>query len=328
MKRSEPDISVVIPVYNSHDCLPELTRQLTEVLGQIGKRYEVILVDDASPDASWSTIESLARQFPCISAIRLMKNGGQAAATVCGMAECRGRIIVTMDDDLQHPPDQLPILLNALESSPETDCVLACFPDKKHAGYRNLGSKMIRWINARAFGLPKDIKSSGFRMMRRQVVEAILAHRTNSPAIGALLFNSTNRVLSVPVEHSERYAGSSNYSLSKQFRLALDNICNVSMLPLRIVSAMGWALCLFSILLVVCVLYRYFSGRIGVAGWTTVVVLLLFFSGTILLSLGVVGEYLVRILREVRGWPRFVTRDKIGFARSNEDNRNNGRGLV
>lgn len=313
METSTIDISVVIPVYNSSDCLTELLRQLTETLDEMGDSYEVILVEDASPDNSWQVIEQLVPQYPRVSAIRLMSNAGQQKAVMCGLSHARGEIVITMDDDLQHPPDQLPVFLDALRSHPHVDCVFGHFDEKQHAGYRNLGSRMILWVNARAFGLPRNLGWSSFRAMRKSVVGAILANKTLNPEINALALASTPHVVSIRVEHGPRYAGKSNYTLAKQFRLAFDNICNVSMLPLRAVAATGVGMCLLSAVLVVTFLVKYFRGQsAGVAGWTTVVILISFFAGVTLLSLGVIGEYLVRVLREVRGAPRYLERERIG----------------
>ncbi len=306
------DISVVIPVYRSGDCLPELLRQLTDQLERMGGRYQVILVDDDSPDNTWDVVQELVPRYPRVTACRLMRNSGQARATLCGMNHAQGGIVVTMDDDLQHRPDQLPKLVDALESNPRVDCVFGYFEEKRHAGYRNLGSSIIRWVNARAFGLPRDIHSSSFRAMRKAVAAAIAMHETANPAIPALVYGTTRRIMSIPVEHAPRHAGESNYTLAKQIRLALDNICNVSMLPLRAVTAMGLAICFLGAVFVVNVLVRYMTGRIGVPGWTTVVILVSFFSGITLLSLGIIGEYMVRVLREVRGAPRYVEREIIG----------------
>jgi len=313
MKTNNIGISVVIPVYNSRDCLPELAKQLTDTLDQFGRTYEIIMVDDASPDKSWEVIEKLASEYDHVKAISLMRNVGQAKGTICGLTHAIGDVVVTMDDDLQHRPDQLPILLQALDEHPEIDCVFGTFKDKKHAGYRNFGSKMLRWINARAFGLPSNLRSSSFRVMRSQLAHAVVMHQTDSPAIGAEVFSSTNRLLSVPIEHSPRFSGQSNYTFRRQMRLALDNVCNVSMLPLRAVSVLGFAFCLFGLIFLLGVLYKYFAGHIRVAGWTTVVILVTFSAGVTLLSLGVMGEYMVRILRQVRGAPRFIPRTKIGF---------------
>jgi dolichol-phosphate mannosyltransferase/undecaprenyl-phosphate 4-deoxy-4-formamido-L-arabinose transferase len=306
------DLSVVIPVYKSAACLEPLIKQLSEELRETGRTFEVILVDDASPDDSWSVIASLAKQYPFIGAARLMRNRGQQRATICGLSHARGEVVVTMDDDLQHRPDQLPILLSSLDQHPEIDCVFGVYRKKKHAGFRNLGSRALRWVNMRAFGLPRNVRSSSYRVMRRKLVRGILAHRTHNPAVGAELYGSTNRVLSIEIEHADRYAGRSNYSLGKQFALAFDNICNVSMIPLRAVTVIGSVFCLFSVLYVIYTLARYFTGQIGVAGWTTVIILLSFSSGLILLSLGIIGEYLVRVLQEVRQSPLFIERERVG----------------
>jgi glycosyltransferase involved in cell wall biosynthesis len=305
-------ISVVIPVYKSAPCLPELLRQLTDQLEQIPGNYEIILVDDDSPDDSWNVIQELVSRYPQITASRLMRNSGQARATLCGFSHARGQTVVTMDDDLQHRPDQLPKLIDALDNNPDVDCVFGYFDEKQHAGYRNLGSRIIRWVNARAFGLPREIRSSSFRAMRRPIAQALATHGTANPAIPALVYGTTRRIISVPVEHAPRHAGESNYTLSKQLRLALDNICNVSMLPLRAVSVMGLAICFLGAVFVANVLVRYMLGRINVPGWTTVVILVSFFSGITLLSLGIIGEYMVRVLREVHGGPRYLERETIG----------------
>lgn len=307
-----PALSVVIPVYNSSGCLPELLRQLVDVLDQRGRSYEIILVDDDSPDDSWATIRRELPLYPKVRALRLMRNGGQARATLCGLEHARGDTVVTMDDDLQHPPDELPKLLDALAADAEVDCVFGVFDRKEHAGYRNLGSSIVQLTNARVFGLPRDVRFTSFRVMRRALAEAASRHRTGNPALAAILADCTSRFACVPVRHAPRFAGRSGYTLARQMRLAWDYICSVSMLPLRVSSALGFAACLFSAVLVVVTLVRYFAHQIGVPGWTTVVILVSLFAGVTLLTLGVMGEYLVRVLREVRGAPRYIVRESVG----------------
>lgn len=313
MGYDKPDVSIVIPVYNSSGCLSELVRQLTKELEHLGNSYEVILVEDASPDNSWAVITELVPHYPHVSAIRLMRNVGQARATLCGLAQARGGIVVTMDDDLQHRPNQLPKLLETLDTRPDIDCVFGVFKRKRHSAYRNLGSRVIRRLNSHGSGLPADTDYSSFRAMRRKVAEAILAHNTQNPVISYLIFSVTSHTTAISVEHDDRYSGLSNYTLGKQLRLALDNITNVSMLPLRAVSVMGFGACFLSLILVCVVMIRYFYHQITVPGWTTVIILISFFSGTILLSLGIIGEYLVRVLREVRGSPTYLVRERIGI---------------
>ena len=307
-----PGVSVVVPVYNGSRSLPELVRQLAEVLAATDGGFEVVLVDDCSPDESWRVIRELCGQYPQLRGFQLMHNEGQATATLCGLARARGRIVVTMDDDLQHRPDQLPRLLETLDAHPELDAVLGHFEEKRHAWYRNVGSALVRRINAAAFHLPPGMRKTGsFRALRRPVVDAIVRQRSMNPSIAVLLFGTTTRVASIPIEHGLRHAGRSNYSFAKQLRLALDNICTATVMPLRVVSAIGLATCLLSLGLVVFYLVRYLMGAIGVAGWATVVLLQTFFSGVILLSLGIFGEYMVRVLREVRQRPMYVVRERV-----------------
>jgi dolichol-phosphate mannosyltransferase/undecaprenyl-phosphate 4-deoxy-4-formamido-L-arabinose transferase len=314
-----PRLSVVIPVYNGSRSLPELLRQLSGVLSSLEGGYEIILVDDCSPDNSWQVIRELSLHYPQLKGFQLMHNEGQATATLCGLARTSGGIVVTMDDDLQHPPDQIPKLLESLEAHPEVDCVLGYFEEKHHAFYRNVGSRLIRKINAVAFRLPPSVRSSAFRALRRPLVDAIVRQRSMSPAMAVLIFGTTRRVMSTPVDHAPRQAGRSSYSFGRQLGLALDNICNATMLPLRLVSVLGLLMCGLSMALVVFYLTRYLMGAILVAGWATVVLLLTFFSGVILLSLGVFGEYLVRVLREVRQRPMYIVREATGEPRPGDE---------
>ena len=152
-----------------------LLEQLAGEMKKLGRSYEVVLVDDASPDNTWESVRQLASGDSRITAVQLMRNCGQAIATLCGLSHARGRIVVTMDDDLQHRPDQLPKLLAVLESDPGLDCVFGCFPEKRHTWYRNIGSHVIHWVNSRAFAIPAGVRSSSFRALRRPLVTAMLA---------------------------------------------------------------------------------------------------------------------------------------------------------
>jgi glycosyltransferase involved in cell wall biosynthesis len=304
------DITVVVPVYNSSTCLEKLLEQLTAQLESMRKSYEIILVEDCSPDNSWEVIKQIIPHYPNLRAFQLMRNSGQAKATLCGLVHARGEIVFTMDDDLQHRPDQMLSLIEALEQDPMLDCVFGVFRQKKHAGYRNLGSRFLRWMNHSAYNLPASTRTSSFRALRQPLVRMVIQYQTRTPTILALIIESTPRIASVEVEHAERFAGQSNYTLRRQFLLAFDNICSVSMVPLRLVTFMGITFCALSLLMVLVVLIRYLTGTINVAGWTTVVILISFFSGVIMLSLGIMGEYMSRIISEVRGSPPFLIREQ------------------
>ena len=307
-------LSVVVPVYNSGGCLSELLRRLDEVLTRQGAPYEIILVDDDSSDDSWRVIEREAAGRSHVSAVQLMRNVGQVSATLCGMAYARGEIVATMDDDLQHPPEQIPLLLAVLAEHPEVDGVFGCFPEKRHRLYRNLGSRVLAAVHAHAFRLPRGVRPSSFRALRRPLVQAVLQHGTRSPSLTALICSCTRRLRSVPVEHADRFAGRSNYSLVRQVRLAFDNLCGSTTLPLKAVSWLGLVFCAGSFAYAALVLWWYLNDHIGVPGWTTLALLTSFSTGLVLLALGVFGEYLARILREVRSAPRHVERLRLGPA--------------
>lgn len=305
-------VSVVVPVYRSGAWLGDLTRAIAGALPPHCTDYEIILVDDCSPDDTWEVVAALARADPRLKGLHLMYNEGQTRATLCGLAHASGDVVVTMDDDFQHAPDEMQKLLAALREHPEIDCVLGCFEEKHHRLYRNLGSRLVHRINERAFRLPPGVTSSGFRALRRPIVDAILAYRSLNPALPVLIFGSTRRVMSIPVNHAVRRGGRSNYTLAKQFRLAFDDICNATLAPLRAVSALGLGACGLSVLLAVYYGVEFARGNIRQPGFVTIVLLLIFFSGTILLALGIIGEYLARVLREVSRRPLYTVRESAG----------------
>ncbi|WP_045217516.1 glycosyltransferase family 2 protein [Desulfonatronovibrio magnus] len=303
-----PEISIVIPVYRSAPWLEELIQEVSQVLENHSLSHEIILIDDSSPDNSWQVIKDIAKNNTAVRGFQLMNNEGQIRATLCGLRHSQGNIVVTMDDDFQHRPDQILLLIDALNNNPEMDCVLGVFESKKHSLYRNLGSRIINRLNQSAFNMPKGISSSGFRAMRRKLVDAVCAHNILNPSLAMLIFSSTRRVMNITLEHASRRAGKSNYTLRKQFRLAFDNICHASMLPLRLVSLTGLAASGLSLALMIFYFLRYLLGAIHVPGWTTIILLLTFFSGVILFALGVIGEYLFMVLKEVRGSPLYFIR--------------------
>lgn len=307
-----PEISVVIPVYKSSQCQPELANRLASALEALGKSYEVILVDDASPDDSWAAIRSVVESHPHFHGVQMMKNCGQARATIAGMRLATGDVVITMDDDLQHDPAHISAMLDELNKDGGVDCVYAYFPKKNHAAYRNIGSKAISWIYAQAMGGSQDVKLSSFRLMRSYIAQIAANNASPSPSIAASILSSTARIRYIAIPHHARFAGKSNYTFTKQLRLAFDNICNVSLLPLRMISIVGVAASGISGLLLLYILIRYLLGGIAV-GWTSTAMLITFFSGLTLLSLGIIGEYIVRILREVQYTQATPIRQQIAF---------------
>ncbi|MGA1825569.1 MAG: glycosyltransferase family 2 protein [bacterium] len=304
------EYSIVIPVYKSAECLSELYDRLTKVFKEISSCYEIIFVDDASPDDSWKIMQQLRYKDQHVKIIQHTRNFGQHKATLCGLQYSQGDFVITMDDDLQHPPEEIPKLLEAIRNNDEIDAVFASYESKQHSWFRNLGANVINAITSYVFIKNKGLKLTSFRIMRRPIVKELENARYHNPRIGQLILRITHRITNVQVKHHPRKLGRSSYSFHRLVSDSLDNILSNSSLPLQIVSYIGFSSSLLSILLSLYYLYKYLFIGISVPGWTTTILLLLFFFGILFFSLGIVGEYLIRILREVQGSRKSVVRKK------------------
>jgi len=304
-------LSIVVPCYRSGDWLADLAKRVRTVMASNGWSYELILVNDSSPDATWDVIQQIAENDESVRGVNLAFNTGQFRTTFCGLQQANGEIIVTMDDDLQQPPEEIPALVNALAADEGLDAVLANYAGKKHGLLRNLGSAVMNSLFRLSYGKPKEIRSTTFRAMRPELVRSICQYSTVNPNINPLIFQTTQKLKSVFVTHEQRKQGRSGYGLFKLFRLMTDNILSVSTLPLKIVTSIGVLAAFGSVLLAMYYLYRYWSGDgiENVQGFVTQVLLINFFGGLTLLSVGLLGEYVIRIMDEVRGRPRFLIRE-------------------
>ena len=296
--RSAYTYSVVIPVYNSEAIVGETVRRVAEVFAGAGLRYEIVLVNDGSPDRSWTVISELARTTPHVVALNLLKNYGQHHANLAGFMEARGDFVITMDDDLQNPPDQALLLIDAALEG-DHDVVFGKFESKQAAGYRQLGSRLISMINRRVFGQPDDLAVSNFRILSRDVVQRICASRTAHPYVTGQALLYSNNPGQVTVRHEPRTVGKSNYNLVRILRLVFTILFSYSSYPLRAAALAGFALSALSFLLGAFYLIRGFTHDTEVQGWTTLVVLLSAFNGFIIAMLSMLGEYVVRTLNAV-----------------------------
>ncbi len=305
----QPSVSVVIPCYTSSAWLPELVERLTASLDPVTERFEIVLVNDASPDDTWKTIADLAARYPQVRGIDLMRNVGQFSALMCGLESSTGELVVTMDDDLQHAPEDIPMLIAALEDDPETDAVIGRYNNKKHSGSRNIGTAVMETIYRRAYGKPKDLKMTSLRALRRPVVEGMTTFGTVRPVPGALLLQTTDRIKNVPVAHHPRTEGKSGYKLGRLIASTFDNVINSSTAPLQAIALLGIALAAISALMVVFYLVMAIVNDRPAPGFTTLVLLIVFFGGTTLFAIGVVGEYVSRVVAETTRPPRYLIRD-------------------
>jgi undecaprenyl-phosphate 4-deoxy-4-formamido-L-arabinose transferase len=300
------DLSVVVPVYRSARMLPELTARLLAVLDGTGLRYELVFVDDSSPDDAWAVLQRLRAEHPGrIVAIQLMRNYGQHNALMCGFRHARGRFIVTMDDDMQNPPEEIPKLLGAIQER-DLDLVYGAYETKKHAALRNLSSWVVNAFYRTVFKTGVTVTS--FRIMRRELLESIFYYSLNFTFIDGLLAWSTNRIGEVAVEHRPRAEGRSGYSFSKLLVLALNLFTNFSLLPLQVVTTCGFLSAAGGLALAAFYLIQYMLSNIVVPGYASIIVAVLVLGGVQLLSLGIIGEYLGRLHLNVNRKPQYVIR--------------------
>jgi polyisoprenyl-phosphate glycosyltransferase len=301
--------SIVIPVYNSEPLVGETVDRVVEVFSAAGLKFELILVNDGSHDGSWKVIADRARAHPQVTAMNLLKNYGQHHANLAGFRESTGDFVITMDDDLQNPPEEaLKLIDSAMQGH---DVVFGQFERKQSAGYRRIGTHLIGMINRKIFLQPADLVVSNHRILRRDVVDRICDARNAYPYItGQALMYSSNRA-NVTVRHDTRPAGKSNYSLVRILTLVFTILFSYSSWPLRAAAIGGFAVAGLSFLLGGFYLLSATWRDTPVPGWTTLVVLVSVFSGLIIAMLSMIGEYIVRTLDAVSTRESYHVSDKV-----------------
>lgn len=288
--------SAVIPVYNSADIVGTTIEKTIEFFESHQFDYEIILVNDHSRDNSWDVLKTKATEHSNITAINLLRNYGQHTANLCGFRHSCGDYVITLDDDMQNPPNQMIHLIN--KSLEGYDVVLGRFKEKKHSLYRCWGSRLIAYINNRIFSNHKGLVLSNFRIISREVVDRICDYKTAYPYITGLVMMFCDRPANVLVEHQERPIGKSNYNMRRILSLVTRILFNYSSYPLRIVTFFGLFVSGLSLLLGCFYLCRGLFTSVSVPGWTTLAVLMSFFNGITLLLLGMLGEYLIRLINQ------------------------------
>ncbi|MFC1698981.1 glycosyltransferase family 2 protein [Candidatus Omnitrophota bacterium] len=297
LQKATTKYSVVIPVFNSSGIVAETIDRTVAFFEKQAWDYELILVNDASSDGSWQVLRNKALANPQIIAINLLRNYGQHIAVFCGFQKSTGDYVITLDDDLQNPPEEIIHLIEKAKQG--HDAVFGRFHTKRHTGYRRLGSILIGAVNKRIFYKPKNLVLTNFRIIRRDVVNRICSYRTNYPYItGLTLIFSSNRA-NVWVEHKKRPKGRSNYTFFTIAKLVMLILFNYSAYPLHLVSMGGLVITAISLILGLAYLSRALFFGTTVPGWATVVVLLSFFNGVIIFILSMLGEYTARLLKQV-----------------------------
>lgn len=286
--------SVIVPVYNSEQTLVEVIDRTAAVCSEAGLTYEIVLVNDGSRDDSWEVLENKAAENEHVIAVDLLKNYGQHTAVFAGLLLTSGDYVITIDDDLQNPPEEIPaILAKAKEGS---DLVFGQFHRKRHPLYRRLGTKVVDWMNRRVFRKPKDLVLTNFRCIRRDVVDRMCDYRGAYPYITGLALMYSRQPTNTMVQHDPRKVGTSGYSLGKILELVFRILFNYSSFPLRFVSAIGLIVTAGAFAMATIILIRALVVETSAPGWASVAVMLAFFNGVTLLIISMLGEYVVRLL--------------------------------
>ena len=300
------DLSIVIPVYNSASTLDQLLARLTQAIEPLTTSYEIILVDDGSRDDSWAVIQTLRDTYGAhLVTVQLMRNYGQHNTLMCGLGLARGEYVVTMDDDLQNPPEEIPKLLAHIKQQ-GLDLVYGCPSRRNHAAWRNLGSNIVWHFYRTVFRNP--VTPTPFRIMQHQLAQSVMFYDLNFTYLDGLLAWCTTRIAGVEVEHHPRAHGSSGYSLGKLLSLALNLYTNFSLIPLQIVSGLGFVTAASGFLVGLYYLFQYLASSIAVPGFASTIIAILILGGAQLLALGVIGEYLGRLHLNVNRKPQYVIR--------------------
>ncbi|MBK8136446.1 MAG: glycosyltransferase family 2 protein [Chloroflexi bacterium] len=305
-------LSVVIPVYNGALSVGELVSQLHALLPTLAERYEIVLVEDDGRDNSWDVIEALAAAAPeTVRGIRMARNFGQHNAILCGLRAATGEIIVTMDDDLQHPPDQIPLLLAEMGNG--FDVVYGRPQNDNHSIFRNLASQVTKLVLQSTMGAETARNISAFRALRRHVVRAFDHYSGPTVVIDVLLTWGTRRFTAIPVRHEPRKLGVSNYTFWKLAGYAISMMTGFSTMPLRFASVTGFVMTLVGIIVLIYVFVRYvFEG--SPPGFPFLASIIALFGGAQLFAIGIIGEYLARMHFRSMGKPSYVVREETSMS--------------
>jgi undecaprenyl-phosphate 4-deoxy-4-formamido-L-arabinose transferase len=302
-------VSVVIPVYNSADSLPELLGRLYPVLTAQGVPFEVLLVNDGSRDHSWDTIRRLAERYPEFRGLDLARNFGQNNAVLCGIRAARSEVVVTLDDDLQHPPEEIPRLLDKLAEG--HDVVYGTPERQQHGWWRDGASVLTKVVLRHVMGAETARHVISFRAFRKCLCEAFANFDAPFVSIDVLLSWGTSRFAAVQVRHEPRRRGRSNYNFRRLLVQALNLLTGFSTAPLQLAGLVGLGVTLLGLGAFGFALLTYLFSTSSVPGFLFLVSIITLFSGTQLFALGVIGEYLARMFHRTMERPSYVVRSRV-----------------
>jgi len=304
------NVSVVVPVFNAASTLDPLVERLAATLSGGPASFEIILVNDGSSDESWSVIERLASGLPQVRGIDLMRNFGQHNALLCGIRAARYEVIVTLDDDLQNPPEEIPRLITKLDEG--YDVIYGCSEEMTHGLFRELASRLTKIALQKGMGVSEARHVSAFRAFRADVRKAFQAYDNTFVSIDVLLSWGTTRFAAVEVAHEPRRSGASGYTVGRLVSHAVNMLTGFSTWPLQLASVVGFFFTLFGFGVLTFVVGRYLISGTTVPGFPFLASIIAIFSGAQLFSLGIIGEYLARMYFRAQGRPSSVIRRSTG----------------
>ena len=293
MVNNHKSLSIIIPVYMAENIVSELVKRITQEVKSITENYEIILVDDGSLDKSWKKIQENCNLDNRLNGIRLSKNYGQHNALLCGIRQAKYDLIVTLDDDLQNPPEEIPSLLEKLDQG--FDVVYGYPKIEKHGIFRNWASVITKMALKTTMGVENAENVSAFRVFRTELRDSFSDYKGSFISIDVLLSWGTNSFSAIPVNHEKRVKGKSNYTFRKLVRHAVNMVTGFSVLPLQIASMIGFLLSLFGFVVLVYVVGRFLFQGSPVPGFPFLASIIAIFSGAQLLGIGIIGEYLARM---------------------------------
>jgi len=304
--------SIVIPVYNSQDILSELLLRLKSVMEEMAaqNQYQIILVNDFSRDATWEQVLRIAATQPSIIALNLGKNYGEDNARMAGFNHAEGDIIITMDDDLQHNPSDIPALIAQMDSQ-HADICFGRFPVKHQALWKNLGSGFNDLMARILLKKPPSLYLSTFIIFKKWVRDEIIKYSGPFPYVQGLLLSVSSRITQLEVTHHPRLRGNGNYNLIKSLHLWLKVATGFSIFPLRLATYLGFITASFSLIYGLYILVEYLFFHQDIKGWASLFTLIIFFGSIQLILFGIIGEFLGRIYLNINRKPQYTLSDLL-----------------
>lgn len=319
ISNDEIQLSIVIPVYNSEPILPRLVEEISLEMRREGLdgHFELVLVNDNSPDGSWNKIRELALEYAFLKGISLRRNFGQHNATMAGLNHCVGDVVVVMDDDLQHPPSEIGQIVKAVNEG--YDVCYTRYLNRQHALWKKVGSQFNDWVATKLLGKPRGLYLSSFKAIKHSVVKEIIKYDGPYAYVDGLILDVTRSITSVDIEHQARVEGEGNYNLRNSLSLWLKMATSFSVMPLRFATYAGFSLALFSLLMIIVVLIQKLINPELQAGWASVIATILFIGGVQTLCIGMIGEYLGRTYLRLNGKLQYSVGESVNVAGDQND---------